>query len=104
MHENRRPCPWCAELVQPAAQICRFCGRDLPPVTEDEQLATVRAEHPAAYDKAHALYDALGVKPDFPADWLRELCRRIEAGGPPEVAVTKIPLDWKEQQPWTSQA
>src|SRR4051794_36258735 len=24
-----RPCPWCAELVQPAAIVCRYCGRDI---------------------------------------------------------------------------
>lgn len=24
-----RPCPWCAELIQEAAKICRFCGRDV---------------------------------------------------------------------------
>jgi hypothetical protein len=24
-----RPCPWCAELIQPAARICRYCGRDV---------------------------------------------------------------------------
>lgn len=25
-----RRCPHCAEAVQPAAKVCRFCGRDLP--------------------------------------------------------------------------
>ena len=29
--EPLRPCPWCAELIRPAAVICRFCDRDLPP-------------------------------------------------------------------------
>jgi hypothetical protein len=23
------PCPSCAELIQPAAKVCRFCGRDV---------------------------------------------------------------------------
>ncbi len=23
------PCPWCAEQIQPAAKVCRFCGRDV---------------------------------------------------------------------------
>lgn len=27
-----RPCPWCAELVQPAARLCRYCGRDIEPL------------------------------------------------------------------------
>lgn len=26
-----RACPWCAELIKPAARVCRFCGRDVPP-------------------------------------------------------------------------
>ena len=24
-----RACPWCAETIQAAAKICRFCGRDV---------------------------------------------------------------------------
>lgn len=28
----RRPCPWCAEMILPAAMVCRFCGRDVDPV------------------------------------------------------------------------
>lgn len=24
----RRECPWCAELIKPAARVCRYCGRD----------------------------------------------------------------------------
>ena len=26
---ERRPCPHCAELIMPAARICRFCNRDV---------------------------------------------------------------------------
>jgi Protein of unknown function (DUF2510) len=28
-----RPCPYCAEQIQPAARVCRFCGRDVDPVS-----------------------------------------------------------------------
>jgi hypothetical protein len=31
---RRRPCPFCAESIQPSAVVCRFCGRDVPPVIE----------------------------------------------------------------------
>lgn len=26
-------CPWCAELIQPAAKICRYCSRDVASAT-----------------------------------------------------------------------
>lgn len=29
---RRRPCPFCGELIQPSAVVCRFCGREVPPV------------------------------------------------------------------------
>ena len=26
---TERACPWCAELIKPAAIVCRYCGRDV---------------------------------------------------------------------------
>jgi hypothetical protein len=26
-----RPCPWCAEIIKPAASVCRYCGRTVQP-------------------------------------------------------------------------
>lgn len=37
---TRRRCPFCAELIQPTAVICRFCGRELPPQTAASSLPT----------------------------------------------------------------
>ena len=28
--KNSRKCPFCAEIVQTEAVVCRFCGRDIP--------------------------------------------------------------------------
>jgi hypothetical protein len=35
---HRRPCPYCAELILPAAHICRFCSRELPQGWADDVL------------------------------------------------------------------
>ena len=37
---RRRPCPFCAESIQPSAVVCRFCGREVSSVTEGSGLPT----------------------------------------------------------------
>ena len=32
--QGRVPCPHCAELIQPAAKICRFCQREVGDLLE----------------------------------------------------------------------
>jgi hypothetical protein len=36
-----RACPWCAELIKPAAIVCRFCNRD---VTPDESMISYNSQ------------------------------------------------------------
>lgn len=36
---DTKKCPFCAELIKKEATVCRYCGRDLPPV----EAATVAA-------------------------------------------------------------
>jgi len=31
-----RACPWCAEQIQPAARLCRYCGRNVDPILQSD--------------------------------------------------------------------
>ena len=34
--EGLRKCPFCSESIKPDAKVCRYCGRDLPPIEAPE--------------------------------------------------------------------
>lgn len=48
---NLKLCPYCAELIQGAAVVCQFCGRDIPKESTKENSASIAGEigHVAGY-------------------------------------------------------
>jgi hypothetical protein len=81
-----RACPWCAELIKPAAVVCRFCGRDVPrmeysaPIlTASQELETwLRATSPRWAEEAWEHFGKLDRQPNDPKQWLTELCKRLD--------------------------
>ena len=47
-----RSCPWCAESIKAAAVICRFCSREVQPLTAAERVMPGLATAPAAVSAA----------------------------------------------------
>jgi hypothetical protein len=58
------------------------------------EYPAVESDFARQYDKARSLMAGLRQTPTHPERWLRELCRRMSNGSPPEAAAARIPLDW----------
>jgi hypothetical protein len=90
-----RACPFCAELIKPAAVVCRFCGRDVPawsppaPASLPADYDSLLAAYPTACD---AVWEAAKFQRSWPAHSdlaLRDACRRVLQGQSADKAVAK---------------
>jgi len=97
---TRRPCPWCAEAIKPAAVVCRYCGRDVQPLAAAatpadavEPEARRRAysflkdEHPTSFDAVWEVASQFPTWPRLPTPALRAACKAVENGTPSSSAV-----------------
>jgi len=81
VHEARRPCPYCAELIQPDAVVCRFCGSQVEPVPKPTvTVESIEARYPAYFDQAKAALDRLPNRPDDELEWLETVCFALRRG------------------------
>jgi hypothetical protein len=98
---QRRPCPWCAEMILPAAVVCRYCGRDVEPVSVvAAPIPTPRVDHSNEYPHAARLYpmqferayEQMNALPAAPPDadaWLEFVCKLIQGGWDPAKAAER---------------
>jgi hypothetical protein len=118
-----RACPWCAEQIQPAAKICRYCQREVEPIdvastdvtsrdvasrdvassdvastevasTDAGGMEAVRSQYPAFFSEASAaLSEVSGAPPTDPVAWVRRVCELRMAGESLTKATTRATND-----------
>jgi len=95
-----RPCAFCAEMIQPSAIVCRYCGRDVEPINEpppliaaasrEERMADLASRFPYFLAEAQS---ALAERPHQPTndiEWLERVCLELRAGKQLRRAVEKV--------------
>ena len=60
----------------------------------ERELQLIQDDYPVRFPIAFECFESLTTVPDHPEAWLRELCKRLEAGSPLDAAVDRIPLSW----------
>jgi hypothetical protein len=97
---TRRPCPWCAEFIRPAAIVCRYCGRDVEPLAAmpvppeaidadapQRAYSFLRDEHPTSFDAVWEAASQFPTWPRLPTPALRAACKAVENGTSSAIAV-----------------
>jgi hypothetical protein len=62
---DRKPCPYCAELIMPQARVCPFCRSEL---TRENVAAAMQS----AYDRAKGRTDDVRPRPTIAGGWSSE--------------------------------
>jgi hypothetical protein len=85
--KSLRPCPYCAELIQPAAVVCRFCGRDVeataietPTSEAGARIEELERKYPLFVSEGWNAMGWLREPPSDRADWLEKFCEARRNG------------------------